>query len=202
MENTKFFEEEQLESFLLKDFMREYIKFEKSIKTLFYKNFESAEENKKYRVYFYMGWINNISYIDYDSFNTIKETKKFDKETVLKSITLNNIIKLNKKEDFFDHKAFEIQSVNQKMMVLDFESCCKKVIDMRNRIAHEFSDAKLDEKCTVEYLSRKFIIRELEKYYIDFEDKLDFNSLTENSIAIFSNLFYIERLNKEVEKLL
>ena len=88
------------------------------------------------------------------------------------------------------------------MMVLDFESCCKKVIDMRNRIAHDFSDAKLDEKCTVEYLSRKFIIRELEKYYIDFEDKLDFNSLTENSIAISSNLFYIERLNKEVEKLL
>lgn len=202
MENTKVFEEEQLESFLLKDFMRAYIKLEKSIKTLFYKEFEYGEENKKYRVYFYMGWINNINYIDYDSFNTIKEAKKFDKETVLKSITLNNIIKLNKKEYFFNHKALEIQSINQKMAVLDFESCCKKVIDMRNRIAHDFSDVKLDERCTVEYLSRKLIIKELERYYIDFEDKLDFNSLTENSIAIFSNLHYIERLNKEVEKLL
>lgn len=202
VENTKAFEEKQLESFLLKDFMIAFIKLEKLLKSIFYKKFESVDENKKYRVYFYMGWINNMNYIDYDTFSTVKEAKKFDKEGVLKTITLNNIIKLNKKEGFFDKEALEIQSVNQKMTILNFESSCKKVIEMRNRIAHDFSEAKLDDKCIVEYLSRELIIKELAKYYIDFEDKLDLNSLTENSIAIFSNLFYIERLNKEVEKLL
>lgn len=201
-ENERVFEEEQLESFLLKDFMHSFIALEKSLKTLFYKNFKLVEEDKKYRVYFYMGWVNNMNYIDYNSFTTIKEATKFDKEAVLKSITLNNIIKLNEKEGFFDNNKLEIQSVNQKMTTLDFGSSCKKVIEMRNKIAHDFSEAKLNEKCTVEYLNRDFIIKELAKYYIDFEEKLDINSLTENSIAIFSNLFYIERLYKEVEKLL
>ena len=194
------YEEKQLEWLILNDFMLIFSEIEKSMKKIFTEEvIKKSGDEKKYRLYYYLGWKSEIKYIDYDTQHIKIETKKFDETKCINVLTLNDIIKLNKNEFFLDTSAFNLTSCNNKLVEINFSDAMRKVIQMRNKIAHNYSEAKISDKEVVEVLQKDLIKRELISRHKEYEEKIAFDALTEKSIHIYSNVSYLNRIRSEIK---
>lgn len=195
------FEEKQLEVFLRSSFFDIYKEFESKMCKMFLDFFSSIDgyEDEKYRMYYFLGWKSENRFIDYDTFNYKSELSKFEKKTSLKKLKLNDWMKMNNSMKFFAVDSLSIDSKNNKRQTLDFFSNVQKVIQLRNILAHDFNKKNLDNKYAIEILQDEILSRELQEFYKEYNNKLNFSAITDNSRILFSDIYYLERLLKVYE---
>ena len=106
----------------------------------------------------------------------------------MKKLSLNQIIKIDRKEQAFDVFKFGIKSKTKKMLELEFHDCCIKLLQMRNKLAHEFQGLDL-EKETIELLHETQIAGSK-----DWLEGYELKYMTQQSKQIFSNYIIMEEL--------
>lgn len=186
-----------IKALIVYNYLGDYNKFENLIKEEFVSKFELLTEEYKNRVYFYLGGVGSLNtYIDYDTYSLVKETNKYNDRKLLSRLTMNQIIKLERREQGINKFNQNIMSIQWQRLEYTFCDCCIKLTSMRNRMAHEFFNLDIkEEKDTIEVLSNANIEKFKPKWLENFNnyDELDFNIK-----SILSNYIYM----KEMEKLL
>lgn len=184
-----------IRALIVYNYLGDYNKFENLIKEEFVSNFELLTEEYKNRVYFYLGGVGSLNtYIDYDTYSLVKETNKYNDRKLLSRLTMNQIIKLERREQGISKFNQNIRSIQRQMLEYSFCDCCIKLTSMRNRMAHEFFNLDIKEdKDTIEVLSNANIEKFKPKWLENFNDyeELDFNIK-----SILSNYIYMKEMEK------
>lgn len=180
-----------VDALIIYNYLDAYTKFENLIKEVFILNFERLSEEYKNRMYFYLGGIGSLNtYIEYDTYSLIKETNKYDKTKLLNRLTMNQIIKLERKEQEIDKFKQSIVSVQVPKMEFSFCDCCIKLINTRNKMAHEFSKLNINDKDIIEILSKKKVEQLKPEWFYEFE----YDELSSNMLGILSNYIYMKEM--------
>lgn len=162
-------------------------------KEVFISNFEALSEEYKNRTYFYLGGIGSLNtYIEYGTYSLIKETNKYDKTKLLNRLIMNQIIKLERKEQEIAKFKKSIVSVQVPKMEFPFCDCCIKLINTRNKMAHEFSKLNIKDNDVIEILSKK----KVEQLKPDWFYKFEYEELSSNMLGILSNYIYMKEMKK------
>lgn len=181
------------EALIVYNFLDAYTRFEKKIKNEFIENFNSLKEDYRNRVYFYLGGLGSVNtYIEYDTYSLIKETNRYDKKSLLNRLTMNQIMKLERKEQGISKFKQDISSVQRSRVTIPFCDCCIKLINTRNRMAHEFSDLKIKEADVIEILSKEKLQELKPEWLNDFE----YDELDNNMLGILCNYIYMNEMEK------
>lgn len=182
-----------IEALIIYNYLREYIEFENIVKKEFISNFTALNEEYKNRVYFYLGGVGSMNtYIDYDTYSLVKETNRYDNSKLLNRLTMNQIIKLERKEKAIESFNKSVKSIQRPMMEFSFYDCCIKLINTRNKMAHEFCNLDIKDKDSIEILSKAKIEQMKPEWLSDFE----YNELENSMQAILSNYIYMKEMKK------
>ena len=119
---------------------------------------------------------------------TLKET--------FKQLTTNQIIKTFKNDNCIKDYDFQIESIKSKTVFHDFYSCAIKLINMRNKLAHELKSCSFGEGESIELISIEKI-RESELHMLD---NFDISRMDNMSQQIASNLIYLNKILKNLQK--
>lgn len=183
----------QLKSIIVLDFLNLYNEFEKSIRNVFEEQIKSMSKDIINQLYFYYGGKIG-TYIDNDGDAIKLTTHEFKKEEKFKQLTINQILKIGKKNKCIDKLDFEVQSIEKEIVIFDFYDCAIKILNMRNKLAHEIKDCNFN-KDTIEILS----MQNIEEYSTDCTLNYDLKLMDDMTKAILSNSVYIKIILKELE---
>lgn len=155
---------------------------ENNIRTLFENQLTYIDKNL---LYFYYGSKIDI-YMDFDSYKITSFPMQFNDNEMFKKITTNQIIKLNQKNHYIDKLDDTIQSIQIKTCCFNISDACLKLINMRNKLAHEINYCDFKNGDIIELLSDEFIQK-----YTDCYD-LNISYMDNDTKMIFSNLIYMD----------
>lgn len=155
---------------------------ENNIRALFENQLTYINKNL---LYFYYGSKIDV-YMEFDSYKITSYPLKFDDNEMFKKITINQIIKLNRKKHYIDKLDNTIQSIQIKSCCFNISDICLKLISMRNKLAHEINCCDFKNGDIIELLSDEFIQK-----YTDSYD-LNISYMDNDTKIIFSNLIYID----------
>lgn len=187
----------QIEALAIRYYIIFYDELEKEIKHLFSDKIAQIDVAKKELLYFYLAGIksNNV-YIEYGSKSLIVTNSKFSLEENFTMLTLSQIIKIQRAEHLLDILDFNIQSINNKTTEYPFADCCIKLLNMRNKLAHEISNLRFMDRDVIEILSNEYIENNGVEWFLSLDTKL----MTDESKCIFSNLIIMKNILSEVRK--
>ncbi len=191
-------DEKKVEAYVAQIYFELYNRMEKGVKDIFLRDFcnEMSLEIKK-RLIYYAGWLfSDIHMVEFDTYSLKREIQKYDEKTVLKRMTLKQILKFCEKELDYTRFDFAIPSINKRMEDISFYTCCSKWIDMRNKLAHLFDGFDF-LKNTIEVLN----VTELKKFCDKFLDDSELENLSDNGIYILSNYIYLQRANNIIQEI-
>lgn len=188
----------KINAIIVYNFILLYSKFEKIIKEIFQKRWSKTDLHIRSRIYYYLGWVGSeVKAIDYDSYQVIKEIHKFDEDKLIKQLSIIQIIKLDKNENFIDEFDNMIQSKQVRALKFDLHDSCIKLIKMRNKIAHEFKTLKFKTCDYIEILSVEKLKENQEEWLKD----CDIDKLSEENKIIFSNYIYMKDIVANLERI-
>lgn len=179
----------EIKSIAIVFFLQTYMSLEKNIKSFFQKEVQNISDSKKNILYFYYGGLigTNINYND--DMIKLKE-HSFKKNDSFSDLTLNQILKINKKHNILEHIPKNIPSKKSTLTNLDLNDSILKLINMRNVLAHELENISFNEqRDVIEVLQ---INQEVFPFLKDYDPKS-----FENEIQfILSNCIYAQEINK------
>ena len=190
----------QIEAISTSIFMKKYSRFESILKKFYFK---SVDVKKNPIIYYYAGCYNAKKSISFDyendriNFNEMNFAKI--PSNYINAFSINELLKIDKKYELSsrEFKDLLIDSPIKKISYNCF-SMCFKLINMRNKIAHESSELDLNpDKDIIELFDTKTIS---EKFSIEFEN-FDLDNMNDNTRAILSNVVYIDLLARKIEAL-
>ena len=182
---------EQMDALSIYHYLLRYSDLENEIKQLFIETWPSFNEELKQRIMFYQGGLNlENGYIEYDTYSVITQHHKFDVMAMLNKLTLNQIIKLERKENQLKDLQYEIKSLQNKTIVYPCRDCILKLLNMRNILAHKLSCLNFKNKDYIDVLSNEIIRNSNLKWLYDF----DLDLLSESARCIVSNYIYMEMI--------
>lgn len=188
----------QIKSLLIVHFISTYAKLEKSLLAIFKKEIVGIEHKHKSKLYFiYGGLIGTNVYYDHDKeCLSLSGNKGYDENDLFNSLNINKIIKFSRKNTLIDGFKFDIDSIQNKSLSFPFHDSCNKLINMRNKLAHELDLINFKDVDIIENLSSKHV----KENVFDWLDGLDISLMDETSIAIFSNLVYMNKIITQLNK--
>ena len=179
----------EIKSIAIVFFLQTYMSLEKNIKSFFQKEVQNISDSKKNILYFYYGGLigTNINYND--DMIKLKE-HSFKKNDSFSDLTLNQILKINKKHNILEHFPKNFPSKKSTLTNLDLNDSILKLINMRNVLAHELENISFNEqRDVIEVLQ---INQEVFPFLKDYDPKS-----FENEIQfILSNCIYAQEINK------
>ena len=110
------------------------------------------------------------------------------------NLNINKIIKFDRKEHLIENFGITIDSVQTKNLSYTLHDVVIKLIEMRNVLAHEVDNIIFKEKHIVDNLS----IECIKKYPYEWLEGLDVTRIDNESLAIYSNLIYMELVIKKL----
>ena len=122
------------------------------------------------------------------------EPKTFSVDEDFKNLTFNQIIKICKIDNKIKQFEFNINSMQKRQEEIDFYSSCEKLINMRNKLAHEILMDNFKDKDIVEMLSDKKIEENIISELSNFDIKL----MNTAEKQIYSNLLYLNIIISEL----
>ena len=187
----------QIEAIVIRYYIVLYDELEKEIKRLFSEKIAQIDATKKELLYFYLAGIksNNV-HIEYGSKALVVTNSRFSSEENFSMLTLSQIIKIQREEHLLDVFDFNIQSINSKTTEYLFTDCCIKLLNMRNKLAHEISSLKFMDQDIIEILSNEYIENNGSEWFSSLDTKL----MTDESKSIFSNLIIMKKILSAVRK--
>lgn len=187
-----------IKSILITRYITEFSKLEKLILSIFKKDIVKVEHKYKNKLFFYYGvYAGNSVYYDFEAnCISISGNIKYDSDEVFASLNLNKIINFERRESLIKSFNFNVDSVIRKTIGFTFNDCCKKLINMRNKVAHEMDTISFQEsKDVIERLPLEF----LKEYNYEYIEEYDISNMDDVSFALFSNIVYIREIINKLE---
>lgn len=181
----------QLNALSIYLYLQKYTDLEEYIKRLFLKSWSGFSEEFKQRLMFYQGKLTlENAYIEYDTYSIVTQYHKFDVLTLLNKLTLNQIIKLERKENQISDLKYDIISLQNKTIVYPCLDCILKLLNMRNILAHKMNDLNFKNKDYIDVLGNDIISKSDFWWLRNF----DLNLLSESARCIVSNYIYMDMI--------
>ncbi|MCM1237546.1 MAG: hypothetical protein NC489_46365, partial [Ruminococcus flavefaciens] len=191
------------EALVVYNYMVLYDVFEHKLKDLFVKKvkaikYDKENSSKIERLYFYLGCVGMLSnYIEYDTYSTVSKHNKFGGSDMINQFTLVQMVRIDEQEKLIECFKFNINSINNpKLLQYSFHDCCKKLTNMRNLLAHNFSNLKANAQNAIEILSDDKISALKSRWLENFDVK----NMNDKSKLIFSNYIYMAEILEKLEK--
>ena len=106
---------EKNDALIIYKFLIDYNHFENIVRDVIDSEWEKLDNNVKNRLAFYVGWLGSENkYIEYDTYSIKQEIWKYDEKKIQKKLTINQIIKIDKRERVIPLFDFEISSKTKK----------------------------------------------------------------------------------------
>lgn len=197
IEDKREFAQRQIEALSIRYYTKLYNELENEIKDYFVENISSISSKNRELLYFALAGIkSNQIVFEVDNASITLQKVKYISDEKFSAFTVNQIIKLQKKYDLLPDLNFNVQSINRKKTVYPFSDCVLKLINMRNKLAHEMSHLSFKDSDIIEIVSNDCIC---EKSQLWFE-ALDTTLMSDEAKCIFSNLLIMENLLTELRK--
>lgn len=179
---------EQLDALSIYHFLLKYATLEEMIKGLYVRKWSDFDAEVQQRMMFYQGGLNmQKSFIEYDTYSLVTKHHKFDVKAMLNNLTLNQMIKVERKERQIPELRCDIQSLQNRTIVYPCIDCILKLLNMRNILAHKMNDLNFKNKEYIDVLKNQII----HQRNIEWLETYDLNLLSESARCIVSNYIYM-----------
>ncbi len=184
----------QIKSLVIYEFLSEYNLLEQMIREVFEKSIPSLPQKIIQQLYFYNGGRIG-TFIDTEE-EAIKLTAaKFKENDSFKELTINQIIKVFKKNPCLGSFNFDIPSIQRVTTVFPFFDCVIRLLNMRNILAHEMVNIQFKNKDLIELLS----FDQLESHSFEILQNYDVRKMDNMTQYIASNIVYMRKIIAELE---
>ena len=182
----------RIKAVVIYNFLVLYSELENSVRDIFVKIVPRLDEAKKNVLYFYYGGRIGTTY-DYPNEAIKLRDLNFKENERFKDFTINEIIKIDRKRTMITVFPETLPSL-QRRVTFVFKDCIIKLIQMRNKLAHEMCDCKFDDAQIIEILSDNH----LKNANYQFLEGFDLTLADDMTKAILSNYVYMENIMKEL----
>lgn len=200
----------QLEAKAVFYYLDTYIKLENKVKSIFsdtisgfdrdFNKFpeKDAETYRKvlYKLHFYYGIKSYRVSVDRENDVAKLQPVQFDSESKFKDFTLNEIIKTVDACKLIKQFDFSVDSLQSSMVAFEFFSCLKKLLNMRNKLAHEVREPKFKDADCIELLSDDLINIKLESIGM-----AQAAQMADSTKQIASNLVYMDLIMNKLNEI-
>lgn len=183
-------EQLQIKSLLIVKYISSYAYFEKLIKDIFQKEIINVDHKHKSKLYFLYGsTVGNDIFYNYETESLdLNGRRKYNDSELFKTLNINKIIRFDRKEKIIEPFKFDITSIQTPMQQYAFHDSCLKLINMRNKLAHELDSIVFKSSIDIiETLSFSTI----EHNQIDWLKDFDLSKMDDMALAIYSNIIYM-----------
>lgn len=187
-----------IKSALIVRFISEYCKLEKIVLSIFQTEILKVDYKYRNKLYFYYGInVGHNVFFDFDKdCVSLGNTVSYNENEMFKTLNLNKIVKFERKESLIKVLNFNVDSVVRKSSCFPFYDCCIRLMNMRNKLAHEVDTLSFQERDIIEILSSEY----LKKYNYDYLEGYEINYSDENTIALLSNIVYMRNIIEKLQK--
>lgn len=199
MMNERELNQLQLHSIAVYDYMVYSEILSNKARKVFQAYVKSMPPERKNPLYFYWSGI-KVSCLQLKLMDKAKPFLHFDdteysEDEEFKALTFNQMLNIQKKHGILECFAFTIPSYNQRQCEYTFVDCCKKLICMRNKLAHERSSLSFKDADIIEILSTSKLEEHVHKQY----GSLSVDNMTDETKAIFSNLIIMQAVIERLD---
>ena len=187
----------QIEALAIRYFTILYNEMETELKSYFTDNVSSISAENRELLYFALAGIksNQISF-EVDNASIALSKIRFISDEKFSAFTVNQIIRLQKRYNLISGLNFNIQSLNSKTTVYPFTDCFLKLINMRNKLAHEKPPLSFSDSDIIEIVSNDQIRENSAMWF----DTLDTELMSDEAKSIFSNFLIMDNMLLELRK--
>lgn len=179
----------QIRSLMVYDFLDEYNQLERTIRIVFEENIETLPSSTKQQLYFYYGGKIG-TYIEYESHGIKINELNYSEEEMFKQLSINQIIKIFKNNRCLEVFNFSIESIQRPLTVFPFYDCTIRLLNMRNKLAHEVSNLNFRDGDIIELLSPE----QISQQPFELLQNYDLQKMDEMTQYVASNIIYIRRI--------
>lgn len=178
----------RIKSLIIVSFLSKYSELESTIKSTFQREILEIEHRHKSKLYFMYGCSSVSVYYDIEKERiSLANSRSYADDEMFKSLTMDKLIKYDRKEKLISSFKFEIPFKQNKAVSVTFHDCCIKLTKMRNILAHEIINCSFNDNEVIEKLSDGYISR---LDYEWFEDG-DISIMDDSSKCIISNYSFM-----------
>mgnify|MGYP002709913332 CR=1 FL=1 len=179
----------QLKSLVVFEFFKEYNELEQTIREVFERNISFLPSEILQQLYFYYGGKIG-SYIEYESHTVRLDSVNFRKGESFRKLSINQIVKIFKDHPCIKSFDFEVPSIQRAATVFPFYDCVIRLLNMRNKLAHEVVDLHFKDQDIIELLS----IERIAKEQFDLLQNYDIRRMDNMTLYVASNIVYIRKI--------
>lgn len=184
----------QIKSLMIYEFLNEYTRLEQMIRETFEQNISSLPSEVIQQLYFYNGGRIG-TYIDFEEDTVKLNAVKYKEHDLFKELTINQIIKIFKKDQCLKAFDFQIQSIQRATTAYSFYDCATRLLNMRNILAHEMVNLQFKDKDLIELLT----VDQLQAQNFKILQNFDVGKMDNMTQYIASNLVYMLKLISVLE---
>lgn len=179
----------QIKSLMIFEFLDEYNKLEQTIREIFERNISTLPTKVVQQLYFYNGG-RIATYIDFESESVKLNTVKYKENDLFKDLKVNQIIKIFKRNPCLEAFNFDVSSVQRATTVFSFYDCVIRLLNMRNKLAHEMVKLQFNNQDLIELLT----FEQLEAQSFEILQNFDVRKMDNMTQYIASNIVYMRKL--------
>ena len=187
----------QVKSILVFGFLDEYNKLEKKIRQVFEISVPDLPTKTRQQLYFYYGGKIG-SYIEYEAHVIKTNCLNYKEDELFKELSINQIIKIFKNTSCIEAFNFNVESMRQSTTVYSFYDCVIRLLNMRNKLAHEVMDLHFKNQDLIELLS----FEQIGKDRFELLKNYDLQLIDDMTLYIASNMVFmriiINKLDGEI----
>ena len=168
---------------------------EERVKQIFRSLIKEKEACDINKLHFYYGLKAYRVEINYDENSFDVKTNNYDKSCDFNTLTLTDINKFNNSEKIVEELIFDVQSLQTSRQYFSFFECVKKLVNMRNVLAHRVLPPRFQDRCYIELLSDERLSN-----FTELVDESEIALMDEQTKQILSNVAYIGQINEILDK--
>lgn len=197
MINSSLEAQEKVEALIIYKFLVLYNDFENCVRDVFSKEWNSMDSAIKNRIAYYVGFLGcETKYIEYDTYSIHQDVNKYDEEKLVKKLTINQIIRIDREERIISKFSFEILSKTKRQLSFLSHESFLCLISMRNKLAHNILGISFKNSDIIELLPDSIIERNSDLWIRN----IDMTKVSDTGRAILSNYIFMEEILGELRK--
>lgn len=197
MINSSLEAQEKVEALIIYKFLVLYNDFENCVRDVFSKEWNSMDSAIKNRIAYYVGFLGcETKYIEYDTYSIHQDVNKYDEEKLVKKLTINQIIRIDRKERIISKFSFEILSKTKRQLTFLSHESFLCLISMRNKLAHNILGISFKNSDIIELLPDSFIEQNSDLWIRN----IDMTKVSDMGRAILSNYIFMEEILVKLRK--
>ncbi len=190
--DTRDFQALQLKALAIYHFSIVFTELEQAVKDVFKSKVNEISTENKSLLYFCLAGIKHCARIEYST-NTLKtDSVSFSSNENFASFSFAQIVKMQRQNHLLRVFDFTIPSINNRTIEYDFSDCCEKLINTRNKLAHERSSISFTNKEIIEVLPDSQIALRSAEWFSSLDSEL----MDDETKVVFSNLILMAQIVK------